>query len=191
MEIRPIVPADRDPLVELLRRIDAFSPREREVALELIDGALQNPGPEGYQCLLASAPDGQGGSTLVGYVCFGKTPMTRHTYDMYWIAVDPSYQGRGIGARLLDAMVARVVAAGGRGVRVETSSTEGYGRALRFYLNRGFRIMGRIPHFYREGDDLVILFWESQGDEASSSSGSFQGQGLTWGEDPSSSGGLR
>lgn len=161
MEFRPILPADRGPLADLLQRIDAFTPREREVALELIDEALKHPGPDGYRCIVALAPDGCGGTSLAGYVCFGKTPMTERTYDMYWVAVDPAFQGRGIGARLLDAMAAGVAADGGGGIRVETSSTEAYGTALRFYLNKGFRVVGRIPGFYRKGDDLVILFRET------------------------------
>jgi len=160
MELRPILPADREPLADLLRRIDVFDLAEREVALELVDESLQRPGPEGYQCILAVAPDGGGGTSLLGYVCFGKTPMTEHTYDMYWIAVDPAHQGQGVGARLLDAMADKALADGGRGIRVETSSTDAYGGSLRFYLNRGFRIVGRIPAFYREGDDLMILFRE-------------------------------
>ena len=41
---------------------------------------------------------------LVGYACWGPTPGTQGTYDLYWIVVDPTWQGKGVGTQLLDAV---------------------------------------------------------------------------------------
>jgi ribosomal protein S18 acetylase RimI-like enzyme len=157
MHFRPILPRDRSPLVDMLERIDVFNREEKAVAAELIDESLRHPGPDGYRCIVALEP-AAGEEVCLGYVCFGKTPMTEHTYDMYWIAVEPSRHGAGIGGRLLQEMIEAVLADRGTGIRVETSSTDAYGGTLRFYLNQGFRVACRIPDFYRKGDDLVILF---------------------------------
>ena len=48
--------------------------------------------------------------------------------------------------------------AGGALVRVETSSTEGYGAAQRCYESHGYPQACRIPGFYKPGDDLIIMF---------------------------------
>jgi ribosomal protein S18 acetylase RimI-like enzyme len=46
---------------------------------------------------------------------------------------------------------------GGCTLRIETSSLEGEGGAVRFYERAGFSRVGLIPDFYRPGDDLVTL----------------------------------
>src|SRR2546430_6552456 len=37
--------------------------------------------------------------SLVVWACWGPTPGTRGTHDLYWIAVDPERQGQGVGTR--------------------------------------------------------------------------------------------
>src|SRR5258708_833743 len=86
MEIRPIAAKDRESLAALLRRIDTFSPPEISCALELIDLALTTNKAD-YQILVATK-----GDPVVGYVCYGPTPMTVGTFDLYWIACAPKAQ---------------------------------------------------------------------------------------------------
>jgi len=88
MEIRRVAPPDREPLAELLGRIETFSPVEVTCALELIDAALRPNDPD-YQVLVA-VRDGK----VLGYICYGPTPMTEGTFDLYWIASDPQVGGR-------------------------------------------------------------------------------------------------
>ena len=38
---------------------------------------------------------------LAGWICWGPTPCTLGTYDLYWMAVDPALQGSGIGTALV------------------------------------------------------------------------------------------
>lgn len=97
--------------------------------------------------------DGQ----LLGYVCYGPTPMTQGTYDLYWIASAPEARGQGVGAKLLAAMEADLRAQAGRLVRVETASKEGYGGTHRFYAATGYEEEARFRDFYSPGDDLIIL----------------------------------
>ena len=97
MEIRHIAKKDRQPLDELLGRIETFSPQERLCALELIDHALEGTDKD-YEVRIAER-DGK----VIGYVCYGPTPMTEGTYDLYWIASDPTVRGQGVGAALVSA----------------------------------------------------------------------------------------
>lgn len=143
-------------MVALLRRIENFTPDEVDVAIELLDEAIARPLQSGYRCIVAVEPLGTDEARL-GYLCYGKTPMTEHTYDLYWIAVDPIARGRGIGKALHGAFETTIVQEGAKNIRVETSKKESYDGTLRFYLDLSYIECGRIPDFYRDGDDLVTL----------------------------------
>jgi len=146
-------------LAALLRRIDNFTAEEVEVALELIDEAIARP-ESGYRCLVALGLGGED-ETLLGYTCFGQTPMTESTYDLYWIVVDAAHRDKGIGHHLLQALYETLTHLGARLIRVETSSMESYRGSLRFYEKEGFTTVGRIPSFYKEGDDLIVMYFRA------------------------------
>lgn len=151
MHTRPIQAADRNALLAILRRTDNFRPEEVDVALELLDASIADSDGSGYHVIVAHGDDG----TLAGYTCYGQTPMTDHTWDLYWIVVDPSGRGKGVGRLLYEALERDVRERGGKTVRLETSSLETYGGTHRFYDAIGFAIVGRIADFYRDGDDLL------------------------------------
>ena len=94
--------------------------------------------------------------TLVGYACYGATPATDRTYDLYWIAVDPAVQGTGAGTFLITEVERRLESAGARLLVIETSSRAEYEPTRRFYLARGYTEAARVGEFYAPGDDRVI-----------------------------------
>lgn len=151
MEIRPIAARDRKPLADLLGRIDSFSPTEISCALELIDLALTANNPD-YQILVAAKAD-----TVVGYVCYGPTPMTDGTFDLYWIASAPEVRGQGVGGALVSAMEGDLRRRNARLIRVETSAMEAYGPTRGFYESMKYREEARFRDFYKGGEDLIIL----------------------------------
>jgi ribosomal protein S18 acetylase RimI-like enzyme len=89
-------------------------------------------------------------------VCYGATPGTDRTYDLYWIAVHPAYQGSGGGTLLLEEVERRLRHREARLLAVETSSREDYSSTRRFYQARGYSEAARIADFYAPGDDRVI-----------------------------------
>lgn len=93
---------------------------------------------------------------MAGYACFGSTPLTKGTWDLYWIAVDPAQQGRGIGRALLSAVEVSIREEGGRMLLVETAGKASYGKTRAMYLACGYRELARVPEFYDVGDDKVI-----------------------------------
>ena len=151
MEIRPINPQDRESLAALLERVETFSPEEIRCALEVIDLASKPNNPD-YYVLVAHSDD-----KLAGYICYGPTPMTEGTYDLYWIASDPDVRGQGVGAALVSAMEGDLRKRNGRVLRVETSATEDYGPARGFYQSMKYMEEARFRDFYKPGDDLIIL----------------------------------
>jgi ribosomal protein S18 acetylase RimI-like enzyme len=153
VELRAIAAPDREPLLAMLRTIPQFKPDEVLVAEELIDASIRDPQGTGYECIVGYQLE-----QLVGYVCFGPTPMTDATWDLYWIAVAPGLQGRGIGKYLYNACIDRVRKRGGEQMRIETSSQELYAATGGFYERLGFSIDGRLKDFYARGDDLLIFY---------------------------------
>ena len=123
-----------------------------EVAEELIDSYLSDPVGSGYHILVAEVD-----STVTGYICYGPTPMTEGTWDIYWEAVAPGKQGRGIGSALMKSAEKEIVRAKGSLAIVETSSTPLYEKTRNFYLGQGYEVICRIPDFYAPGDDKLIL----------------------------------
>ena len=120
-------------------------------ALELIDLAIPGDHPD-YKVLVGLIQD-----EVAGYICYGPTPMTEGTFDLYWIASDPRFRGKGVGAGLVAAMEGELRRKGGRQIRVETSATEDYGPARGFYAAMKYVEECRFRDFYKPGDDLIIL----------------------------------
>ncbi len=151
VRIRPTVVGDRTPILEILHRTAMFTPEEIEVARELIDAWLYHPEQKDYILYTAEAE-----GTVRGYVCYGPTPATEGTYDLYWIAVDPLYQRAGIGKQLLLFIEEVVRKAQGRLIIIETSSQDKYNPTRSFYERNGYILEARIRDFYRRGDDRLI-----------------------------------
>jgi len=150
--IRPMTEADKDPILDILARTGMFTAEELDVALELIDAWLYKKEQKDY-IVITALVDGK----PAGYVCYGPTPATEGTFDLYWIAVDPLLQGKGIGRELLRRTEREVIAAGGELVVIETSSQEKYRPTRGFYEKNGYAIEARIKDFYRKGDDRLIF----------------------------------
>ena len=83
--------------------------------------------------------------------------MTQATYDLYWIAVDPAAQGRGIGHALLMRVEGEVETRGGRLLLIETSDIPAYAAARRLYESGGYSREAVVHDFYAPGDSLLIF----------------------------------
>ena len=153
MKIRPLTPKDRARIHSILVDSRAFSFEEIDVAMELVDIVLKDPNQEDYQidCIVDSQDH------PLGYVCYGRVPMTQGTFDLYWIAVDPELQGQGIGSRLVDFMEGALRGTGGRMILADTSSIPEYEKTRRFYREKGFQEVARISDYYHEGNDRITF----------------------------------
>jgi GNAT superfamily N-acetyltransferase len=143
---------DRPAVTKILGNTPEFKPFEVEIAEELIDSYLQDSTGSGYHVLVAETD-----STVTGYICYGPTPMTEGTWDIYWMAVVPERQGQGIGSVLLKSAESEILRAKGRLSIIETSSTPLYEKTRRFHLGQGYTAVCRIPDFYAPGDDKLVL----------------------------------
>ena len=118
--------------------------------------AASSPSPapvsSDYAFLGAFTPEDE----LVAYACYGPSPATDRTWDLYWIAVHPSAQGNGGGTHLLSEVERRLKEHDARMLVVETSSRPEYDATRHFYGARGYAEAARLKAFYAPDDDRVI-----------------------------------
>jgi ribosomal protein S18 acetylase RimI-like enzyme len=152
LKVRRLSAPDRTALLDILKNTPEFKYSEVVVAIELIDACLRDKEKSGYFILVAE--DNQ---EVIGYVCYGPTPLTDGTWDIYWEAVSRNKRGQGIGRTLLKAAEREIQKAGGRLALIETSSTPAYSKTRQFYDRHGYDEIARVPDFYEPGDDKIIL----------------------------------
>jgi ribosomal protein S18 acetylase RimI-like enzyme len=151
--IRPMTAKDRPAVERILQEVGNFHAGEIACALELVDIYLNDPDQRDY--LIVVAEDAE--STIRGYTCWGPTPLTKGTYDLYWIATDPHVQGAGFGRVLMGYVEDQVKREQGRILVAETSSKESYGNTVRFYRRLNYEEASRIRDFYDAGDDKITF----------------------------------
>ena len=136
---------------EMVDATGFFDAAEAAVAVELVDDRLaRGPGSD-YRFVFA-----EDGERTIGYACFGRVPLTLGSWDLYWIVVDPTAQGRGAGRALLAESERRIALDGGRRIYVETSSRPSYEPTRRFYERCGYVVAATLEDFYKPGDGKVI-----------------------------------
>ncbi|MGE5749862.1 MAG: GNAT family N-acetyltransferase, partial [Gemmatimonas sp.] len=153
---------------DILVATKVFRDEEVDVAIELfdevfgspisIDGTTsaittETPVSSDYYFLGAFTPEEE----LAGFACYGPTPGTDRTYDLYWIAVHPSAQGTGSGTILLNEVERRLKGQNARLVVVETSSRSDYKNTRGFYIRRGYVESARARDFYAPADDRITF----------------------------------
>jgi D-alanine-D-alanine ligase len=130
-----------------------FSQEEVECVDELWQEFLiQGPELSGYYFLVEKEAE-----HILGYACYGPRSLTSGTFDLYWIAVDPTVRRGGVGRRLLAASEEAVKNLGGRLLVLETSGLPTYEPTRNFYLATGYTLEATIRDFYSTGDDLVFF----------------------------------
>jgi GNAT superfamily N-acetyltransferase len=149
--IRTLAPRDKTAVMTILRKSEQFELFELDVAEEVINDYLRDPINSGYHVAVAEME-----SNIEGYVCYGPTPLTKGTWDIYWIAVTPKSRKQGIGKQLMSYAEYNVEKAGGRLIIVETSSKPSYDDTNNFYRDLGYKEICRITDFYAPKDDKIM-----------------------------------
>lgn len=148
-------PADSEAIRAMVRATGFFCDEEVAIASELIDDRIAHGERSHYQFLFADDSAGQ----PVGYACFGRTSGTAHSFDLYWIVVQPSQQRGGVGRALLVECERRIakIAGGKARIYVETSSRAQYQPTRAFYRRCGYVIDAEQDDFYAPGDGKVTF----------------------------------
>ncbi|WP_439621407.1 GNAT family N-acetyltransferase [Gemmata sp.] len=150
--IRPVTPADTDALVRLTAATGFFKPLELDALREVLDDYHAANETDGHRAFAWDE-----GGRLLGYVYHAPTPMTDRSWHLYWIAVDPSQQGRGLGGKMLAFAEDDIRGHEGRLLIIETSTTPHYEPTRRFYLKYGYTHAASVPDFYADGDGMAVF----------------------------------
>jgi ribosomal protein S18 acetylase RimI-like enzyme len=153
MNIRSLVEKDRAGLLSMLIKTRAFTSAEIDVAMELIDIVLKDGNQKDYRVDCMADDQDQ----AIGYICYGSAPMTQGTFDLYWIAVEPDSQEKGVGSKLLSFLEERVKAEGGRMILADTSTVPQYEKTRKFYVRNGFEEAAIIRDYYHPGNDRITF----------------------------------
>ena len=113
-------PGDRPAVAAIIEAVGNFNPAEIDCALELVDIYLNNKQQKDYEVVVTA----DAGGKVCGYACWGLTPLTKGTYDLYWVATHPDVQGHGYGRALMAYVEDMVRKRRGRLLILETSSKE-------------------------------------------------------------------
>lgn len=144
--IRTTEKADFAGIIELATACGLFEPDQTE----LLEAMLRSPNE--LDVWFTDCSD-QG---PVGVAYLAPEKMTLGTWNLYWIAVHPSQQGRGRGSAMLKHVEQWLADKGQRLLLVETSGTDDFENVRRFYAKNGYQEEARIRDFYDVGISKVI-----------------------------------
>ena len=142
---------DAERIARLVRITGFFNEAEVEIAAELVQERLAKGDASGYHFILAEHY-----GRLAGYACYGPIAGTAASFDLYWIAVHPDYQGKGLGRRLLTDTERLIKRDGGTRVYVDTSQRVQYASTRAFYESCAYRLESVLSDYYGPGDGKVI-----------------------------------
>jgi hypothetical protein len=143
---------DRERIAEITTATDVFYPPEVAVAVELVDDRLTKGKASDYQFLFVDE-----GEVTLGYAIYGFNSMTKSSWDLYWIAVDP--ESHGSGRRPVAAHRGRVARARRRlypslGRNRRPRKLQTHARVLRL---DGLHDRRRAEDFYAPGDSKIVF----------------------------------
>jgi len=151
VRVRPFRPEDQASVSALIGRVRDFTKRDRRESRDLVAIAADPDAVPAFELRVATV-----GDDITGFVCFGRSPLTDATFDLFWIAVDPRHERNGVGSALLGAAEHRMRARRGRMVVIETSGAVHYRRQRAFYRKHGYRRVARIPDYFGPGEARII-----------------------------------
>jgi len=139
-------------LVPLAEQTGVFKPLEIQALREVLDDYYAANRAGGHRCVTLE-DEGR----VLGFAYYAPEAMTDRSWSLWWIAVLPGQQGRGLGRELLRYVEEDARATGARVLFIDTSSLPHYEPTRRFYLKHGYEITGVLSDFYADGDDKVIF----------------------------------
>ncbi len=142
---------DIERIREIVVSTKFFYDHEVEVAVELIEERLRLGESTGYHFVFA-----ENGKDTVAYSCYGPIPVSRTSFDLYWIVTHNDYRGRGIGRKLLEETYIQAWHMGCKIIIAETSGLEHYAPTRAFYVSNGFEPEACLKDFYNIGDDKLF-----------------------------------
>ncbi len=94
---------------------------------------------------------------LVGAAYTVPERFTDRAWNLLFIGVSPTHQGRGIGSKLLQHIENQLRETMQRLLLVETLSIQEFEGARKFYSAKGFEKLATISNFYYDGGNKIVF----------------------------------
>lgn len=165
IRLRPLLPGDVDRVVEIAAlafqsegvAAEVRSTLELYVKRGLVGVPLNQQAdealPREYFAILRDEAAAELVAGITGLYLLGTWPWPGNLW-LGWTAVDPAFQGHGVGSAALQAVMRVARSRGAERLKVETESG---GRATGFYLHNGFAVEATLTAHYGRGADATIL----------------------------------
>lgn len=142
----------RDPVV--IRR---FLPSDLEAAIQIDRDVFGGYDPNIFAAFYEYHPHStlvaEVGGIIAGFVLgFKHSPFEGR---VFWLAVRPGFQGRGVGMRLMIEEIRRFRRMGAIGATLEVRVSNKKAQSL--YSMLGFRMIGICPAYYNDGEAAIIM----------------------------------
>lgn len=150
--LRPAVTTDRDGIIALYKKVARISGglarTEDEISIEYAEGFMKEAAHNGIHFVMQDQDTG----AIIGDIHCHKPGLKcfDHMLSDLTIAVDPDFQGQGVGKTLFIGLLNEVKDNRKDILRIELLTGETNKKALAFYESIGFTIEGRMPARYRK-----------------------------------------
>ena len=150
---KTVVPTDIMTVTDILKSTGFFKLFEIDVAVALLEDRMKDGEGCGYQFYFLEVE-----GRTVAYACYGEIPCTTKNFNIYWLAVDNNFRGKGLGTLLLRKIEEEIKKHSGRGIYIQTSNKEQYGPTLDFYKKNGYKQIAVFKDFYDLNDNQAVFY---------------------------------
>lgn len=150
--IRAVVDGDRSDLRAMLEATGLFPSHELDEVMTMLASHLDGSLPGEHRWAVALEAD-----RIVGAAYWAPERLTDGTWNLYMLAVDPGWQGSGVGRRLVGHAERQAAGEGVRLMLVETLGIPEFEPQRTFYSSCGYEAEAQVREFYGPGLDKIIF----------------------------------
>ena len=149
--IRSATPDDIDSLITLAEATGLFQPHE----VDAFGGMMQEQLAADSESEDRWLVDDDNG--IKGAAYYAPEAFAEGVWNLYFIGVHPTQQGKGRGSALLHHVELTLQDQGERILLIDTSSLSSFEQTRSINLKNGYEQEARIRDFYKTGDDKIIF----------------------------------
>ena len=142
-----------DEYYKIAEKVGVFNAEELRSMDQDLDSCKWKPDDDNYRLV-----DIKDGKNVMGFAIFGRAPLSKFCWDIYWIAVKFNKQKKGNGKKLISLIENKILENNKYAIiRIETSSRGVYIPARKLYMSCGFKEECVIKDYFDKGDNLIVF----------------------------------
>lgn len=138
-------------MTKLFSALNLFNTDELQFMSDLIDSYFDASLGEGHHWIVNDSGD------ITSAAYYAPESFGQNVYNLYFIGVLPSEQGKGVGSSMLKYVEDHLRELKQRLLLVETSGLSSFKKTREFYLKNNYEKEAIIREYYKEGDDKIVF----------------------------------